>query len=773
MESLIGQSVGRKEDRRLLTGAGRFTDDINLAGQAYAAFLRSTHAHARITRLDIAAARSAPGVLAVLILADYVDDGFGALPHFPIGADHLDPMKPSFSGDDIRHDPMVEQFPMAGDKVRHVGEIIAMVVGETLAAAMDAAERIEIGYEPLPLVTDARAALAPDAPRLWDGDNCCMAAMNGDREAVESAMESAAHVVRFSALNHRVSGIPMEPRCVIGDFDAADRKYTIHAPTQGVHRHKSALAMLFGVTGDKIRVVTNDVGGGFGVRSSSYVEYALLAWASRRVLRPAKWTATRAEVFLADYHARDVFGDGALALDGEGRFLAVQLDYVCNLGAYPVTFAVMTNLLRMAGGPYEMPSMHVAVRGVFTNTIPTAVYRGAGRPEVTFLVERMIDLAANELGLDRADLRRRNMIAPAALPYQAALGHLYESGAFGDNLETAFNKIEWDGFAARRMEAARRGRLAGIGIANYLESPTGAPNERADIRLLPGDSIQAVVGTQASGQGHETSFAQVVASIFQIPLDQVSIIFGDSDVAVSGGGTHADRSMRLAGTVLLRAAEDIVEQGRQLAADRLEAAPSDLVYEDARYRVAGTDRSIGLFDLAGETGSLYATSEVTRRLHAHPNGVAVCEVEIDPETGTVDLVRYGTVDDVGRVINPMIVDGQVHGGIAQGVGQALMEQCVFDNETGQFVTGSFMDYTMPRADDFPFFHVEQNGLPAPSNPLGVKGAGECGTTPATAAIVGAVVDALRDYGVHHMEMPLTPEKIWRVIRDLKRVAGSA
>ena len=766
MDSLIGQSVARKEDRRLLTGAGRFTDDVNPPGRASVAFLRSPHAHARITRLETAPAISAPGVIAVLIRVDYDADGFGSLTHFANGVDHLDPSKPAFSGDEILYDPMVEQFPLAGDRVRHVGEIVAMVIAETPSAAIDAAEMVEIEYDPLPVVTDARAALAPDAPKLWNGDNCAIDATNGDRGDVERALASAPHVVRFSTLNHRVSGMPVEPRSVIGDFDAGNRKTTITAPTQGVHRHKSALTMLFGASGDEIRVVTNDVGGGFGVRSSSYVEYALLAWASRRVGRPAKWTASRAEAFLADYQARDVFGNGALALDGDGRFLAVQLDYICNLGAYPISFAVMTNLLRMAGGPYDMPAMHVAVKGVFSNTIPTSVYRGAGRPEVTFMVERMIDLAADELDLDRAELRRRNMIAPASLPYQSALGHLYESGAFPENLETALEIIKWDGFAARREDAAKRGRLAGIGVANYLESPTGAPNERADIRLLPGQIIQAVVGTQASGQGHETSFAQVVASIFEVPLDHVSVLFGDSDVAVSGGGTHADRSMRLAGTVLMRAAENIIEQGRLLAADRLEAAPADLAYEDARYKVAGTDRSIGLFDLTGASDRLFASDEVTKRLHAHPNGVAVCEVEIDPDTGAIDLVRYGTVDDVGRVINPMIVEGQVHGGIAQGVGQALMEQCVFDGETGQFTTGSFMDYAMPRADDFPSFDVTQNGLPAPGNPLGVKGAGECGTTPATAAIVGAVADALSGYGVRHLEMPLTPEKIWRVMGDV-------
>ena len=775
MESLIGQPVRRKEDRRFLTGRGRFTDDIDLPGQAYAAFLRSPHAHAHITRLDTRQARTAPGVRAVLTGRDYVDDGLYALDHMVNGVDHFDLSKPAFAPETLLHDPLPSHFPMASDRVRHVGEIVAMVVADTPDAARDAAECIEVDWQELPAVPDAQAAAAAGAPPLWDGGNVCVSDSRGDRAATDAALANADHVVRLSALNHRVSGVPMEPRAAIGVFDETTGTATLHAPSQGVHRYKLMIGKALDLTPDRVRIVTPDVGGGFGVRSCANAEYALLVWASCRIARPVKWTATRSECFLADFQARGVQGDGVLALDRDGRFTALKLDYIVDLGAYPVSLAVLGNLLKLAGGPYEIPAIHVDGRAVFTSTIPTSVYRGAGRPEVTYMVERMIDLAAAEIGIDRADLRRRNLIPSSALPYQSPLGPLYESGAFVDNLDTAKEAIDWAGFPARRAAARERGVFAGIGIATYLEAPAGAPIERADIRVLPEGRVEAVVGTQSSGQGHETAFAQVVAEVLQIAPDQIDVVFGDSDRAVTGGGSHSDRSMRLGGTVLFHASEEIVERGCRLAAHLLEAAETDIAYADGRFGIAGTDRFIGLFDLAEATaasglpddisGPLEGTNTVDQRLPAHPNGVAACEVEVDPETGAVAIVRYVTVDDVGRIINPIIVDGQIHGGIAQGAGQALWEQCVYDRETGQFLSGSFMDYCMPKADDLPSFGVSFNDTqPAPSNPLGVKGAGEAGTTPACAAIVGAVVDALRDSGVRHLEMPLTSEKIFRAIR---------
>jgi len=763
-DSLIGQGIGRIEDYRFLTGAGNFTDDINLPGQAFACFVRSPHAHARIIDINKTAALATPGALAVLTGEDYAADGLGALAQYANPADHLDPSKPVFAPDKILHDPLPQPMPIASERVRYVGEIVALIVAETSNAAFDAAERLAIDYDPLPACIDALAAAAPDAPRIWDDENVCVAATNGDRAATQSAFARADHVVRLSAQNSRVGGIPLEPSAAIADYDAAQGVYTLRAPTQGVHRYQMAVAAALDVAPDRMRVITADVGGGFGVRSACNPEYAVLPWAARRVGRPVKWTATRTEAFLSDFQARAVHVDGALALDRDGRFLALEMDYLGDLGAYPISFAVLSNVLRMPGGAYLTPAIHVAIRGVFTNTIPVSVYRGAGRPEAVFIVERLIDLAAGEMGIDRAELRRLNLIPPEALPYDSPLGHCYDSGAFSENLESALDRVGWEGFGDRRAEAARRGRLAGIGVANYLESPSGAPHERADIRVLPqdkndGEIVEAVIGTQASGQGHETSFAQVVAATLEIPLERVSIFFGDTDRVASGGGSHSDRSMRLGGTVLARAAGGVIEQGRVRAAQMLEAAEADIVYSEGRFNVTGTDRSVGLFEVASGDAPLAATSAVSERLFAHPNGVAACEVEIDPETGAVEITRYVTTDDVGRVINPVIVDGQVHGGIAQGVGQALMENFVYGAASGQLLSGSFMDYAMPRADTFPTFSVAINGLPAPSNPLGVKGAGECGTTPATAAVIGAVVDALRDYGVTHIEMPVTAERV--------------
>jgi aerobic carbon-monoxide dehydrogenase large subunit len=585
-------------------------------------------------------------------------------------------------------------------------------------------------------------------------------------------------VVHLSCLNQRVSGAPMEPRVAIADYDAAADAFTIHAVSQGVHRIKFTVAASLGVAMDRVRVITGDVGGGFGVRSSVYPEYGLLAWASRKLGRPVKWNSSRAEAFLADFQARDVWVEGALALDRDGRFLALELSYTGNLGAYPVSYAVLNNVTRMAAGVYDIPTIHVSVKGVATNTVPMSVYRGAGRPESNFMMERLVDLAAAELEIERAELRRRNIIPPSALPYQSPLGHRYDNGAFAENMAAALRAVAWDGFAARRDAARGRGFLRGIGVANYLETPTGFVDERTDIHVLPENRIDAAIGTQASGQGHETSFAQIVAEKLGVPLEEVAILFGDTAVSVSGGGTHSDRSLRLGSAILVEASQTIIERGKKIAAHRLEAAESDIEFTDGRFTVIGTDRSLGLYETASVAldpatpgalrGPLAATAIVDRRLHAYPNGAAACEVEIDPELGTVRILRYVTVDDVGRIVNPMIVEGQIHGGAAQGIGQALMEQIVFDPRSGQLLTGSFLDYALPRADDLPAFGVAQHEIPTSSNPLGVKGAGEAGVTPATSAVVNAIVDALKEFGVRHIDMPATPERVWRAMRGAGR-----
>ena len=769
----IGTSVPRKEDRRLLTGMGRFTDDITVVRQVFATFLRSPHAHADIAAIDPAPALAMPGVLAVLTGRNWVGDGHGGLPQYANSADLLDPGKPTFSSAELSALPASP--PIALDRVRHVGEIVAVVIAGTAEQALDAAEAIEVDYAVRAAVIDARAAAQPNAPRVWDVDNVCLRAERGDVAATAAAFAKAAHVVQLELLNQRVYGCPLEPRAAIATF--ADGRYTLQAPSQGVHRYKTALAAALGVEPDAVRVVTDDVGGGFGVRSACGVEYPLLLWAARRIARPVKWTAGRGEAFLSDFQARDVFTDGALALDAGGRILAARFDHLGNIGAHAVSFAIMSNLTRMSGGPYDIPVMHVTVRAAFTNTVPVSVYRGAGRPEITHVLERLIDKAARALGIDRAELRRRNLIPTSALPYRSALGLTYDSGAFTQNFDNALAAIDWRGFPDRRAAAAARGRLAGIGIATYLEAPGGAPHERTDIRVLPDGSgagrVEAVIGTQSSGQGHATSFAQVVADALRLPVEQVSIVFGDSDVAKSGGGSHSDRSLRMGGTVLVRASEEIIVRGRVIAAHLLEAATEDVTYADGQFTVLGTDRGVSLFDVAGKSaaGLLAATSEITGRLPAFPNGVAACELEIDRDTGAVEIIRYVTVDDVGRVVNPMIVAGQIHGGIAQGIGQALYEHSAYDGETGQLIAGSFMDYGLPRADDLPMLACQTNAVPAPSNPLGVKGAGEAGTTPATAAVISAIVDALRDHGVTHIDMPATPERIWRAMAARRSLSG--
>src|SRR5579875_1267218 len=576
--SFIGQPIRRKEDHRLLTGQGRFTDDINLPRQAHAYVLRSPHAHARIRGIEAGEAARLPGVLAILTGRDYVADGLKEMQHGPSGADHFEITKPAFGPEAMPFGPPPGQPPIAIDKVRFVGEAVAYVIAETLDQARDAAEHIAIDYEMLPAAVDIAAALAPSAPRLWDerGGNLLVESQNGDRAATEAAFARAHKIVRLKSHNQRVSGAPMEPRCTIAAYDGASGNYTIHSVSQGVHRIKFTLAGCLGVPPDKIRVITGDVGGGFGVRSSVYPEYAALAWAAKKVGRPVKWNSSRAEAFLADYQARDVEVEGALALDRNGKFLALDISYAGNLGAYPVSYAVLNNVTRMGGIVYDIPAIHVSVEGVATNTVPMSVYRGAGRPESNFILERMIDLAAAELGMPRDELRRRNIIPAAKLPYQSPLGHCYDCGAFAANFESVLKLVDWTGFPARRAAAAAKGKKRGIAVVNYLESPTGFVDERSDIRVLPEGRVDAAIGTRASGQGHETAFAQVVADILQVPLERVAVLFGDTAVSVSGGGTHSDRSMRLGGAVLVRASEEIVGRAKKLAAWKLEVAELDI-----------------------------------------------------------------------------------------------------------------------------------------------------------------------------------------------------
>lgn len=761
---MIGERVLRVEDRRLLTGAGRYTADLVMPDQAYVAFVRSPNAHADITSIDVTEAVSARGVLTVLTGQDYVSDGHRSLFRPSSLPDHLDPTRPSLTNDEL-FAPQAAP-PIVVDRVRHVGEIVALVVAETAAAAVDAAELIVVDYESLPSVTDAWLALADGAPQVWDTGNLCAEAQRGDADLVATTLEKAAHIVRLSLHSHRVHGSPIEPRSALATFAPDFGRYELYAPSQGVHRFQQALASALCVATEDVRVVTPDVGGAFGLRIPCSNEYPLLLWAARRCGRPVKWEGTRSEGFLTDVHGRDTYSDGSLALDDDGRILALQLDYLGNVGAHPLSFAVLSNLLRMAGPPYDVPAIHVRVRAALTNTTPTSVYRGAGRPQVTYIVERLMDLGAKAVGLDRAEIRRRNLVAPASLPYRTRLGLTYDSGAFSDNLEKALRLIGWDDFEDRRRDAEERGKLAGIGVANYLESPGAAAYERTDVTVRADGTVHVVIGTQASGQGHQTSFAQVVASTLGVPMETITIEFGDSDVAAGGSGSHADRSMRLGGTILVRACEDILEQGHLQAAKCLAKVAAEISFDDGRF-VAGEGPSVGLFELAADV-PLTATAEISTRLHAHPNGVAACEVEIDPETGALALTRYVSVDDVGRAINPMIVEGQLHGGTVQGIGEALLEEVVYDQDTGQLLSGSFLNYGLPSTTDTPGIESHVEECVTTSNPLGVKGAGEAGITPAGAVIVSAAVDALRVFGISHLDTPLSPERIWTAINQAER-----
>ncbi len=766
---MIGERVLRVEDRPLLTGAGRYTADIDLPDQAFVAFVRSPYAHAEVTAVDVTEAASADGVIAVLTGRDYASDGLTSL-FDPAGLpDHLDPTQPSPTSDELFAPPAAP--PIVVDRVRHVGEIVALVVANSAAAAVDAVELVVVDYEPLPSVTNARQALSDAAPQVWASGNLCAQAERGDASLVAAAVSDAAHVVRLSLHSQRVHGSPIEPRSALATFDPNSGRYELSAPSQGVHRFRHALAKALGVEIAAVRVVTPDVGGAFGLRIPCSNEYPLLLWAARRCGRPVKWEGTRSEGFLADVHGRDTFCDGTLALDDDGRVLALRLDYLGNVGAHPLSFAVLSNLLRMAGPPYDLPAMHVTVRGAFTNTAPTSVYRGAGRPQVTYIVERLMDLGADAVGLDRAEIRRRNLISPTALPYRTRLGLTYDSGDFAANLETALRLIDWDGFETRRRDAEARGKLAGIGVANYLESPAAAPYERTDVTVRADGTVQVLIGTQASGQGHRTSFAQVVAGTLGVPMETVTIEFGDTALVAAGSGSHADRSMRLGGTILVRACEDILEQGRRRAAERFDVDPAELTSSDGRFGAAD-GRSVGLFDVSADE-PLTATSEISTRLHAHPNGVAACEVEIDPETGALTVTRYVSVDDVGRAINPMIVEGQLHGGSVQGIGEALLEEVVYDDDTGQLLTGSFLDYGLPSTAETPAIGSHLAECPAPGNPLGVKGAGEAGITPAGAVVVSAAVDALRAFGIRHLDTPLSPERIWTAISQARNLGSRA
>ena len=787
MDHAIGQPVRRMEDAPLLTGHGRFTDDINLSGQAYMAVVRSPHAHARLDALDTAAAAAAPGVLAVLSAADLAADGVAGIPC------HVRTPGFEFKNRDGGAMPDPPYPLLAGDRVRYVGEPVAVVIAETRAQALDGAEAVAIDYHPLPSVCEAPAALAPGAPELREEapGNQVFDWQTGDAEAVDAAFAHAAWSVRIEVVNNRLVINYMEPRSALGDYDADSGRYTLHAGTQGVHRQQATLAEVFGVDAKRFRVLSGDVGGGFGGKGFLYPEHALVVWAARRLGRPVKWTGTRSEHFLADLQARDHHDSGELALDEDGRILALRVSGIFNIGANIAPRAVYVSIFhfsRILSGAYAIPHIHVRLRGAFTNTAPLHAYRGIGRAEAIYLLERLIDKAAAVSGIDAVTLRRRNFIAPQAMPYATPLGVTYDSGAFAETMDKACSLAGWDDMAPRRDESRRAGRLRGIGLAYYIEDAGGPPAEFVKVTVNADGTVDACAGSQSNGQGHATSFAQVLSQRLGVPFDCVRVTWGDTDRVDAGVGSFGSRSMQLVGSGLAVAGDRIIEAGCRAASHLLDAPLADIAYEDGIFTRTNSNLSIGLFAVAAAMdgadeaggdlpealrGALSAALNYRAKDDSFPNGCHVAEVEIDPETGVVELVKYTAVDDFGRLVNPLLVEGQVHGAVAQGLGQAMLERTVYDPQSGQLLTGSFMDYALPRADDMPLGLItDSNRTLCLNNVLGIKGAGEGGSIGAPPAIMNAVLDALGALGVSHIDMPVTPMRVWRAIREAE-TAGAA
>jgi carbon-monoxide dehydrogenase large subunit len=782
----IGAPLRRVEDRRFLLGRGRFVADIELPGALACVLVRSPHAHARIRRVDTSAAKASPGVVAVFAGADMATDGMA-------------PMRPLWAVRSRDGSAMAEppRFALARGTVRHGGEPVVAVIADTLLQATDAAERVEVDYEPLPAVTDARAALAPEAPQLHHSapGNVCFRWARGDEAAVRAAFAQAAHVVTIDLVNNRLVGAAIEPRAAIATAEPDGGKLTLYTSTQAPHHIRRQVTEQLGIPESALRVISPDVGGGFGYKGKLYPEEGIVAWAARRLGRPVRWVATRAESFVADNQARDHLTHAKLALAADGRFLALHVDTAANLGAYVSTFgAAIPSAIYSAlfAGGYRTPAIFVEVTGVFTNTTPTDAFRGAGRPEACYVLERLADSAAKTLGIDRAEIRRRNLIPPEAMPYKTPIGPTYDCGDFPKIFARALAIADYDGFAQRRVEAGRRGRLRGIGIACYVESSGVAPSrfagangarvgfyEAASIRVEPDGAVRAMLGTHNHGQGHATTYAQILASKLGVAVENVEVSEGDTDAVPHGTGTFGSRSIAVGGCALDRAGDKIVTKGKLIAGHLLEVAATDVDFADGSFVVAGTDRRVSFAEVARaayvphnfpletlEPG-LQETAVYDPPSFAFSNGAHVCELEIDPQTGRIEIVGFWGIDDVGTVINPMIVEGQIHGGLALGLGQALLERCAYD-DGGQLLAGSFMDYAVARADDLPLFVTEcDESQPCTHNPLGAKGCGEAGSIGAPAAVVSAALDALAGLGVTDLEMPLTPEQMWRRIEEAR------
>ena len=766
----VGQPVRRKEDDTLVRGKGKYTDDFSLPGQAFAWMVRSSHAHGMIKGIDASAAKAMPGVLGVWTAADLASANY----------------KPFVCGLPLKNrdgSPLLQtnRMPLATDKVRFVGDPVAFVVAETVAAARDAAEAVEVDIEPLPAVTNAAEAAQPGAPQLYDHipNNVALDFHYGDSAKIDAAFASAAHVTKLYMVNTRVAVVSMEPRVALGHYDKTKDRYTIQVPTQGVSGNKAIIARILNVPSEKVRVLTANVGGSFGMKNLNYPEYTCILHAAKALGRPVKWTDERSTSFLSDSHGRSQLIHGELALDADGKFLAVRLSGYGNLGAYITGVApgpLSLNTTKNLASVYRTPLLGVDIKTVLTNTTLMGAYRGAGRPEANYFMERLIDRAADEMGIDRLTLRKRNFIKSAQLPFAAASGVTYDSGDFGGVFAKAVEISDYANFAKRKRESRKNGKLRGIALGSYLEVTAPPSGELGKITFEPEGTVRLTTGTLDYGQGHATPFAQVLCAQLGVPFEKIALEQNDSDLVRFGNGTGGSRSITATGTAIVEASALVIEKGKKAAAHFLEAAEADIEFAGGRFTIAGTDRSIGILELAerlrdrempeGVPSSLdvdHATKEIPSTF---PNGCHVAEVEIDPETGVVKIVRYSGVNDFGTIVNPMIVAGQLHGGVAQGIGQALMEEINYDS-SGQPITGSFMDYALPRAEDIPPIAVGDHPSPAKSNPLGTKGCGEAGCAGSLATIVNAVLDALSDYGIKQIDMPLTPEKVWRAIQDAK------
>jgi carbon-monoxide dehydrogenase large subunit len=772
----IGQAVRRVEDQRFTTGAGAFVSDLTLPRQCYGVAVLSPHGHAIIKSVDVTAAKAAPGVLCVLTGADAVTDKISGIPPFF--------MPDSWGGP--KGFPTTRPVLLA-DRVRCVGDHVAFVVADSEAEARDAAELVAVDYEPLAALVDLEQAAQSEAPKIWDdcpNGNVAVTIGFGDKAATDAAFAKAKHVAKVRLVNNRITANPIEPRSAVGVHDAADGKFTLYTTSQDPHSVRAAVSAALHLPESKIRVLSPDVGGGFGMKANLYPDDILVLWAAKRCGRPVKWTATRSESLLLDNHARDQVVYGELALDGNGKFLAIRSTAYQALGAYwwAAATAPLFWSLMFIPSLYDVQTIDIKTNAVFTNTTPTSVYRGAGRPEAIYLIERLVERAAQVTGIDRVELRRRNLIKPEALPYHTPTHHTYDSGEFEKLMDVCLRLSDWNGFAARRKESERRGKLRGRAVTPYIELG-GVFNERMEIRFDPGGMVTIVAGTHSHGQGHATAFAQLVAEWLGVPFESINYIQGDTEKVMFGRGTFAARSSLVGGNALRNAADVVIARGKEMAAALMEAAPGDVEFSAGTYTVMGTDKRMSISDVAraffAPAGPVLKLglgldgvgtwSGVPGGAPNYPNGCQVCEVEVDPETGAIRIDRFAAVDDLGMAINPMICEGQIHGGIAQGVGQALFENIVYDQKSGQLLTGSFLDYGMPRAGDFPQIVSEFVEIPATTNPLGVKGIGEAGTIAAPPTVVNAVLDALRDLGVEHLDMPLTPARIWQAANGAKRI----